>query len=584
MSHLVHPLLDKGYFQSVTMDRNRLYSQILDSLNKSATVGFPHTEIGSRLDAAWNGEQTQRRIYAEAQECASLFRQFCLDHNLLDFSLQLEMFWQFLWPDPFIGSYLRRSYRHIIYDNVEEDVPRAHDLVREWMPDFDSALLIYDRDAGFRRFLGADVDTGWALRETCEAQHALHQSFVMSADIAELAIALDSAIREPTAVAPGTRRREAVGKHAKAARLISSRFYPELLDLISDRIAALVTDDGVQPSDIAVVGPYMSDALRFAITSRFEVRGIPVRTHRPSRSLRDEPAAQALLTLASLAHPHWDHPPARFDVARAFMKALSMDLVRAHLLAEIVFRKGYSLSSFDEINPEMQERITYVHGASYSRLRDWLLSYREGDQQPLDHFLRRIFGEVLAQPGFGFHEGFDDARVAGNLVESIRKFRLAMQPSFDGADGSEIDVGREYLGLLHEGVLAAQYLESWRPASQAAVLVTPAHSYLMMNRPVAIQFWLDPGAGGWFELLDQPLTHTRVLSRSWPAGQKWTFIEEERLNIEGLLRLTTGLLRRCRHAVYLCVTQLGESGFEQRGRLLLALNQVLHEWNSVSSA
>jgi hypothetical protein len=159
-----------------------------------------------------------------------------------------------------------------------------------------------------------------------------------------------------------------------------------------------------------------------------------------------------------------------------------------------------------------------------------------------------------------------------------------MQPAFEGDSGSRFDAGREYITLLYEGLLAAQYLESWKPSSQPAVLLAPAHSYLMMNRPVAIQFWLDPGAGGWFELLDQPLTHTRVLSRAWPAGQKWTFIEEERQNLDGLLRLTTGLLRRCGQAVYLCVTQLGESGFEQRGRLLLALNQVLHESNSISSS
>jgi hypothetical protein len=196
--------------------------------------------------------------------------------------------------------------------------------------------------------------------------------------------------------------------------------------------------------------------------------------------------------------------------------------------------------------------------------------------------MRRLFGEILSQPGFGFHGGFDDARIAGNLVESVRKFRLAMQPSYDGDGTSGFDVGREYLALLDEGVLAAQYLESWKPASQAAVLVAPAHSFLMMNRPVAVQFWLDPGATGWFELLDQPLTHTRVLSRAWPVGRKWTFVEEERLNLDGLMRLTTGLLRRCRHAVYLSVTQLGESGFEERGRLLLAINQVLHESNLVS--
>src|SRR5512133_1026186 len=44
MAHIVRPLLDEGYFESVTMDRNRLYSQILDNLNKAAMSGFEHTQ------------------------------------------------------------------------------------------------------------------------------------------------------------------------------------------------------------------------------------------------------------------------------------------------------------------------------------------------------------------------------------------------------------------------------------------------------------------------------------------------------------------------------------------------------------
>jgi hypothetical protein len=61
MAHIVRPLLEEGYFESVTMDRNRMYSQILDNLNKAAIVGFPHTEIAARLDAAYFGDPAQRR-------------------------------------------------------------------------------------------------------------------------------------------------------------------------------------------------------------------------------------------------------------------------------------------------------------------------------------------------------------------------------------------------------------------------------------------------------------------------------------------------------------------------------------------
>jgi len=91
VARATRPLLEEGAFESVTIDRNRLYSQIIDNLNKSAVVGFPVTQIGQRLTAAWEGEPGRERIYEEAQICANRFRRYCLDHNLLDFSLYAEI-------------------------------------------------------------------------------------------------------------------------------------------------------------------------------------------------------------------------------------------------------------------------------------------------------------------------------------------------------------------------------------------------------------------------------------------------------------------------------------------------------------
>jgi hypothetical protein len=88
----------------------------------------------------------------------------------------------------------------------------------------------------------------------------------------------------------------------------------------------------------------------------------------------------------------------------------------------------------------------------------------------------------------------DAVRVAASLVESIKKFRNAMEPTYVNMDSPAFDLGREYITMLEEGVLAAQYLESWRNEDKDAVLVAPAYSFLMMNRPVTVQFWLDPGS------------------------------------------------------------------------------------------
>jgi hypothetical protein len=569
MAHLVRPLLDEGYFESVTIERNRLYSQIIDNLNKAAVVGFSHTEIASRLDAAYFGDPAQRRVYADAQECANRFRVYCLQNNLLDFSLQFELFTNILWQNEIVRGYLTRTYRHLIYDNVEEDGPRAHDIIREWLPEFESALLMYDEGGGYRYFLGGDAATGHALRELCDEQVLFDESFVMSEGIADLSDELTQAILPSL---EGRTKEES--SNGQVLSILQAHFYPELLDAVVNEIEQLISAFGIPPSEIVILAPYLSDALRFSLTHRMEERGIPWRSHRPSRSLKDEPASQALLTLAALAHPHWKIHPPRFDVTYALMQSIDgLDLVRAQLLAEIVYRqRDLQLSTFEQIKPDVQERITFLLGNRYSTLRDWMLNYREGEALPLDHFLRRLFGEVLSQPGFGFHSNFDSVRVAASLVESVRKFRMALDPI---GLGDLSGLGREYLGMLQEGVIAASYLEGWQTEDKDAVLVAPAHTFLMMNRPVTVQLWLDVGSSGWHARLAQPLTHPFVLSRWWDSDRMWTDADEVQSSRESLARLVSGLLHRCRERIYLGLAELGESGFEQRGELLRAFQKVL---------
>ena len=569
MAHLVRPLIEeKGYFDSVTISRNRLYSQIIDNLNKAAIIGIPHTEIGTRLDSAWFGDPAQRRIYADAQECANLFRQYCYEHNLLDFSLQLELFNTRLWRNEQVRSYLSRTYRHLIYDNLEEDISCAHNIIREWLPEFDSALLIYDQAAGYRKFLGGDPASGLDLSRECDQVIELNESFVSSGNIIQLSDALHNAITHESEV-------DTAGPEP-ALEFIMEHFHPEMLDKVVKKIQTLI-DEGTPPAEIVVLAPYLSDSLRFSITNRLEAAGIPWRSNRPSRSLRDEPASKCLLTLSALAYPQWNIRPPKFDVTHALMFALNTDLVRAQLLTDIIYRQSdLRLSTFDNIKPDIQERITYSLGSRYSTLQTWIETYRVSEPLSYDFFLRKLFGEVLSQPDFGFHSDLDAVRIAASLVESIKKFRNAMEPVTDLS--GLLDLGREYIAMLQDGVIAAQYLEAWRGENKDAVLVAPAYTFLMMNRPAAYQFWLDPGSDGWSQRVLQPLTHPFVLSREWEEtpGRLWLDADEVAMETETLARLVGGLLARCREKIFPALSDLGAAGFEQRGLLLRAFQKVIH--------
>lgn len=573
MDQMLEPFIQEGAFGDVTVSRSRLLSQVIDNLNKAALVGFPHTEIGARLSAAWSGPSSRMRVYDAVQRVASAFRDYCLQHNLLDFSLQVETFIRHVWTQPECRAYLLRRYRHLIADNVEEDIPVAHDLLREWLTQAASALLVYDRDGGFRSYLGADPQGALALADICEQRVTLDVSFVSSAAVQALGSGLLREARVERADRASTRA--ALEEVEQSLASLQEHFHTQLLHDVVDEVLRLIKDEHVPPGEIAILAPFVDDALRFALMTEFERHGVPVRSHRPSRALREEPAVRCLLILAQLAHPHWEMCPPKNDVAQALVQAIDgLDWVRASYLTDIVYRvKEHrpSMSSFMQLQADVQERITFGLGMRYSDLLRWMEAYAAGPPLPLDLFFSQLFDDLLAHRGYGFHNDYDAAAAAANLIESVLKFRWAL--GLDDVD----ELGKRYVRMVEGGVVAAQYLPGRRPLEQNAVFIAPAYTFLTENRPVSYQFWLNANSPSWGRRLYQPLTHPFVLTRHWPRERQWSDEDEFVAGQAMLRRVVLGLLRRCRVRVYLGISELNPRGGEERGPLLEWVQRLLRE-------
>ncbi len=236
--------------------------------------------------------------------------------------------------------------------------------------------------------------------------------------------------------------------------------------------------------------------------------------------------------------------------------------MRAHLLSQVAYgtrgNRAGELATFASQRSAVQGRITYALGERYERLRGWLYDYRsETEFTPLDQFFARLFGELLSQPGFGFHEDVDGARVANQLVVSARNFRWAVEET-ESNPVARVAIGKAYVELVNSGALGALFVPGWEE-QEDVVFIAPAYTYLMRNRPVDVQFWLDVGATGWWERLYQPLTHPYVLSQQWPANAVWSDLDEFQRRQEMLRRLLIGLIRRTRREIYLGLSDYGEN-------------------------
>lgn len=576
MAHLVRPLIeDQGYFSSVTIQRNRLYSQILDNLNKSAIKNFDFREIGQRLISSWIGEPGQTRVFEDAQECAVLFREFCLENNLLDYSLQMEVFLKYISPRKEFIEFFQNQFRHLIYDNSEEDIPVAHQFVANWLPEMDSSLLIFDSNAGYRSFLGADPDSAKSLASFCDQTISFQTSLVNPPGLTNFHSAFVRSLQKiPLSFPSPSEDLEAL----RESYSISYHSYiPEMIDWLTVQCGKLI-ESGTSPSEIAILSPFLSDSLRFLIENRFQESRIRTWSHRPSRALREEPATRCLLTLAALAHPVWGIKPSIFDLTYAFIQAVeNLDLARAQLLAKHAadYSEGFlRLSNFEDLAPDDQDRISFTSGIQVQAILDWIDKESSRPDQPLDHFFSRLFGEILSQPGFGFHDNYDRAKAASNLIDSSKNFRETLTKT---TEISNSNLGREYFHTVQEGILSDLYHPRWEERPEDAVFLAPSYTFLINNYPVSYQFWLDTGSRGWYERIFQPLTHPYVLSPDWEIGRTWTDEDEIRSNQEFLEKLVTGLIRRCKQHITFCLSEHDERGYEQNGLLIQTLNNIQHQ-------
>ena len=563
MAQIVRPMIDQGRFSNVTLPPFRLYSQIIDNLNKSALVGFPSTEIGQRLSSAFIGDSSRQNVFNDVQDAVNQFRAYCLAHNLVDYSLQVGLFCHTLWPNQTFQKYLSNQYAHLIYDNAEEDPPYVHDIIAQWLPNLQSALIIYDDQAGYRSFLGADPRSALLLEKSCQDSLVTTQNFVSSETLQELR----SCFRDLKGCGPSQDLiRQTIGFPNKRMR-----FFPELLNELTKEIEEIRALPGGEDKKIAILAPYISDSLRFSLTHNLEDLGLIVSVQKPSSSLMQDPVIKTLILLSKFAYPGWQIRVSFLDAAVALTNSIAgLDLNRAHLL----------LGGFDPVNPYLNklpdpvisDRISTELLERYEALSSWLVS--TDPDEPLDSYLSRLFGEVLSQPGFHFENNVQAGTSTAVLMESFHKFSLSLDQKMQS---DQKMASHAFIEAIDSGLISAFYLSDWDGQAEDDVLIAPVLSFLMRNQPVDYQFWLNIGSKGWYERLEQPLTHPIVLSRNWEEGKQWTADDETAYNQANLQRTISGLLLRCREKVFALTSDYNEAGVEERGQLLTIFQNLFRK-------
>ena len=567
MAKLIGPRRDAGYFNGLTASPSRVFNQVMLAMHKCAAAEIPFENYADLMKESWGGDGALLPVFEQTQECGRIFRQVCLENNLLDYSLQLEVFTGRLLPDPVFRSWLKEQRLHFVFDNLEEEVPAAHHFVRDIADLCQSMLLISDRDGGYRSFMGCDPFSAETLREICPVQMEFTESFVCSPPVQ----AMEQVLIDPT-----LKNGELPVSPRMAFSFASGHHYPEMIKKAVNDVANLIKILGVAPKDIVILAPLVSDVLYTEMERGLWEQGIRVYLHRPSRPLLNEKVTRSLLTLCGLVRPVSGTQVRLLDIvqmAQCFIEGL--DPMRGQLIVGGMFRErkggtepaAYDIRPFDSLSAEKKQRIPPQIAERFEILRKWIETQRKNKDLSPDRIVTEFFTDVLIRDGF-----ITDPQTnlgIRKVADSMTKYKAVLDylDVFEGSGTFRPD-WEDYFRLVGLGMVNAKYYEEIYAQPEDAVLISLTSAFLSMNRNADYQIWLNVGAPRWWERFYGELTNDAVLSRFWPPEKKWDALTAGAYNDAHMMRQLCGLLRRCRVQVKAYASELNESGMEQKSKLL----------------
>ncbi len=573
MWRILGPMQTEGAFADLRLRPQRIVSQLIDILNRAAFNGLTLDEAVARQARVWQHEPDQLKLLHDAAEAARRFRQFCLEHSLLDFSLTIQVFDTHLVQAPHFRHYFSERYQHVLVDNLEEHTFAAQNFVADLMGQIESVVIAYDDGGGYRRFLSADPMGARQLATRCTRQFYFpdSESHTANPDMPHLAQYVSNYLLI---------QRGGVTEQAAQTILgtVKARYRREMLMALPPVLHRLMQELNVPPAQIAIIAPYLDGALQYTLREELKRAGIPYRLLRRRSSPREEPRVRAWLTWLALAHPvwtaspDWSLRPSAFDVAEALTLSIAgLDPIRAALAVKYLYDTSAGiLLPISQLTADLVDRIGPDMAALIERLRLWLAQYGNG-ALPLDSFLYQLFNDLLCQPDFQPEPDLPGAAICDWLVRTASRLR---ESAVAIGLSSAAEQGEAFIAGIHQGLVTANPPDLGDPPDPDGVVVATTYGYLLSGISSQVQVWLECNIMGWWQTPYQPLSNAFVMVQSRPDEQLWTAQEEIEIRNELLDSIIHGLTCRCTTGILLTYSDLDRRGQRQAGQLWRAVQPI----------
>jgi hypothetical protein len=540
----------------------RLVRQTLDLMQLAGASGVPTEDIALILRSGMSGiDLVQDHQLAQRMgELLLLWRSWCLDRGLLTYGLIYELYWRYLLPNPQYQQHLKTRYQAIFADDVDDYPAIARDLFTVMLDAGASAVFTYNPQGKTRLGLNADPDYLAGLASYGEQEELTPVSYNLGTEFADTAVELVTATAYLVS-APDT---------IQSLQTISRA---ELLRQTGEIIIQGVQQQGIKPSEIAIIAPGLDEIARYSLIEILAGKNIAVRPLNEQRPIISSPLVRSLLTLLGLVYSDLGRLVERDAIAEMLtvFSQSQIDPVRAGLIADYCYYVDpeHPYLSAVETFPRW-DRLGHQATNAYQKIVHWIEGSKIRQQQQSFLTPTILLSEAIEQFLNSSTLTSDRLAILRELMETAQHFwevdrRLRQnEPSFQ----SQTATVAQFIQLLRRGTITAnpRPLRQFFPPPEAITLAT-VFQYRQERSSHRWQFWLDASSPLWSQGGAATLFAAPLFLKQW-TGKTWMPEDEYALDQERLERILRDVMARATEKIFLCHSDLGVNGTEQTGALL----------------
>lgn len=537
----------KDIFEYLNATSSQIAVQLIDNLNQAAMNLLSFEELKECL-LSWAGNDQERRlVFNEAVSIIRVFRKFCLENRILDYSLIIELFNKHLLDKNDYIDELSSKHSYLFIDNLEKTVPAAQKFYMNLLNNMSETYMAFNPEEKINRFFGGNADLAKEHFFPVSKVIELDKSYTSSDEARNLGKSLYGAIFEG----------KAIEKCSFIKGEIESELRGDMLNKTAEKVVELI-EDGISPDEIALIAPNIDKVMEFTFERFFIKKGYSFFNMNRSKNLVDLPFSQALITLTLLTNLDWSEQITYSSLQQTISLILKLDPIRSALLADEIFKNNFRLPEIDNI--EFRARIGFDFAERYKYLKDWIEEKQCLDIE-LEYFFQMVFAELLAP----LDPEYQDILSCRQMIDSINNFKKVVK---NFKELKEEEMGRHFIDMIFKGTLAAEVLYNIPEDEQKIVLTSP-YKFLFTPeiKSVKYLFWLDISSKNWLRSIAKELTNPYLLAPQRKDFPLWDDDIDQNFRKEQVLDYLRSILSKCTEGLYLADSYLNSRGWEQEGPL-----------------